>query len=76
MSKKPHIPAPTGTEDKEQLRALGEYFARHGTQGPRPVPQPPGFTWGFTPEERARLEEAAARRERENKAPKGPTPRP
>jgi hypothetical protein len=62
MTNKPHIPAPTGTEDKAQLQALGKHFEAiaRGEVNPRPPLAPPGFTWGFTPEERARLEAARA----------------
>lgn len=54
-----------GTEDKAQLRALGAYFAQKAeketggnkTQKPSKGPgSKPGFTWGFTAQERARLE--------------------
>lgn len=72
---------PDGTEDKAQIRALGEYFARkaRGEIKDTPLVKPPGFTWGFTPEERARLEAArAAQTENRQKEPKqGPdTPKP
>lgn len=67
---------PTGTEDKAQLQALGEYMgkvargeitpAKPGDLGKHTVSR-----WGFTPEERERLEKA---REEQAKAPKTPKP--
>jgi hypothetical protein len=53
---------PDGTEDKAQLAKLGAHFRRvaNGEVKPAPAPKPPGFTWGFTPEERARLERGRA----------------
>jgi hypothetical protein len=49
---------PDGTEDKAQLEKLGEHFRRvaRGEVKKAPAAKPPGFTWGFTPEERERLE--------------------
>ena len=65
-----------GTEDKAQLQALGQYMdkvargeitpAKPEDLGKHTVPR-----WGFTPEERARLEEL---RDKQAKAPKTPKP--
>jgi hypothetical protein len=44
--------------DRDQIAQLGEHFKRvaSGEVKPAPTAKPPSFTWGFTPEERERLE--------------------
>lgn len=58
----PAIPAPTGTEDKAQLRALGDHLARVARGEITPArPEDLGRNmvqqWGFTAEDRARIEQ-------------------
>lgn len=64
-----------GTEDKAQLRALGEYWAKIDRGEIKPVkPEDLGKhtvpRWGFTPEERARLEKERDARDKGPQAPK------
>lgn len=67
---------PTGTEDKAQLQALGEYMSKVA-RGEITPPKPDDLgkhtvsRWGFTPEERAQLEKI---RDEQAKAPKTPKP--
>lgn len=65
-----------GTEDKAQLAALGKYWdkvARGEITPPKPddLGKHTVSRWGFTPEERERLEKA---RDEQAKAPKTPKP--
>lgn len=69
------VPERTGCEDHAQLAALGRYFERvaRGEIPAKPATlPPPTFTWGFRPEERARLERERAAREQAAK--NGPKP--
>jgi hypothetical protein len=64
-----------GTEDKAQLRALGEYMDKVARGEIKPVkPEDLGKhtvpRWGFTPEERARFERERAEKEKGPQAPK------